>query len=260
MLQEPGGFPVFLYLEDNRTESVCDDCFARLQGEAERELVSLLKSSDPRPGEKWLIQPVDLPQCRGWNVERGDSRRRLHHILDVCAREGLPKAHSTYLDFGCRTGYFCSGMAEAGFNATGVDQRPAEIKAARLLSTYFRRDGATYRLLDAPEYLNSADDRGFDVITAFEISKSRLWQDDARVVQACLRKLFRETGRIFVLEAFDCDRACSDNPAGLPPDRAWPLGIMQSNGGFDRIERIDGRQRHLRHDLLIGYKSPGRPG
>ena len=180
----------FLYLEDNRTEAVCDDCHARLQLDAERELVSLLKSGDPRPGERWLIQPVDLPQCHGWNVERRDSRRRLQKIVEACAREGLPEAHSTYLDFGCRTGFFCSGMAEAGFNATGIDQRPDDIEAARLLSTYFRRDAATYRVLDVLEYLNTADDCCFDVITAFEMSESQQWRDDSRVAHGLPAQTF----------------------------------------------------------------------
>ena len=245
----------FLYLEDNRTESVCDDCHARLQGNAESEIVRLLKNSHPYPGKERLIQPVELPQCRDWHVVREDSPLRLRQIVDACARQGLPAAHSTYLDFGCRTGFFCSGMADAGFNATGIDPAQEEIKAARLLSTYVRRDAVTYRLLDVQQYLNSGQDRSFDVITVFGVSDQPTWRKDPRKANACLRKLFRQTGRIFIVEANEYDRAGSYNRAGTQSGRPWPLDLMQSDGDFERIERIDNNRHNLQNNLLIGHKS-----
>ena len=244
----------FLYLEDNRTESVCDDCYARLQGNAEKEIAGLLKSSDPRPGEERLSLPVELPQCRGWHVERDDSQQRLQQIIDACTKVGLPEAHSTYLDFGCRTGFFCSGMAAAGFNATGMDPSHGDIKAARMLSTYARRDAATYEILDSREHPSPGQGCSFDVITVFGISERHQWLDASREAQACLRKLFRQTKRIFIAEAPDYDSARPGISTRAPSGRAWQLDFMHSDGDFVRIERIEGKQQNLRHDLLLGYK------
>ena len=249
----------FLYLEDNRTESVCDDCYARLQGDAEKEIVGLLKGGNPRPGEDWLIQPIDLPQCSGWNVIREDCPRSLQRIIDVCAAVGLPGAHSTYLDFGCRTGFFCHGMAAAGFNATGIDPSPEDIKVARLLSTYCRHDAAAYHLLDVQEFLRAGLERSFDVITVFGISAWITWRDDPRQGFECLRKLFRTTGRICAVESVAGNSAGADGTARTQLDRAVLLNLMNTEGGFARIDQIERTKYNLRHDLIVGYKHQPEP-
>ena len=244
----------FLYLEENRTESVCDPCHAQMQSDAEGKILSLLRKSAPRPGENWLSQPVDLPTCRTWPVVRNDSPQRLQHLIDICAAEGLPTPHATYLDFGCRTGFFCSGMASIGFNATGIDWAPNNVEVARLLSTYRRRDFAKYLPLDIKAFLDQKRPVTFDVTTVYEFSG---WPQGWHACQPgieCLRKLFRQTNRIFVLErAQHNPETCS--PSGSPPlDHSQLLKLMQTEGEFRRIEQIDGKQYNLPHDLLVGHK------
>ena len=263
----------FLYLEDNRTESVCEVCHQRLRSDAERQVRNLLLNGGPRPGEQWLAQPVELPAFSNWNLVRNDCRQRLRLIIDCCAREGLPGAHSTYLDFGCGTGFFCCGMARAGFNATGLDPAPGDIEVARLLSTYIRRDAAAYRQFDPRGFLHLDNGSGYDVVTAFGISEWKQWGDDPRLGRDCLRKLFRETKRICIIEEPFPDgpgtamSTGTDRPAGngnsapskhsafASIDGATLPDLMQAEGSFQRIERVDRNQYNLEHDLAIGYRN-----
>ena len=83
-------------------------------------------------------------------------------MLSLCADEGLPQAHASYQDIGCNTGFFCHGMAKAGFTSKGVDVTANDIRVARLLSTYFRRDLATYEVANAYKYLGSTPGADWD--------------------------------------------------------------------------------------------------
>ena len=127
---------LFCHLDDDRTESVCDDCFQRVKTEARVEIVGRLRCNPPSPGEECIYQPVELPECRGWSVIRDDSRKRFKIIRDICADKGLPGMHSTFLDVGCNSGFFCHQMYKAGFKSTGIDITAGDIEVARLLGTW----------------------------------------------------------------------------------------------------------------------------
>ncbi len=244
----------FCFLEEDRTESLCEGCYSHRQAEVENEIVEHLRRNRPRPGENWTSQPVELPACASWRLTREDSRQRFHIMHNACAGQGLPGAYSTYLDIGCKTGYFCSRMAQAGFKPTGIDTAANDIEAARLLGTFFRHDYATYVLADIHEYMHGMQDHAFDVASAFSGSqRAVLWGNPEKTFN-CLRELFRITGRICVLEPGGAARAEPADQLDAPDNIRPVYNLMQTEGGFERIDHIDRRHEGLMHDLLIGYK------
>ena len=255
--QEASSF--FCHLDEDRTESVCIACFDRLKREAETEIVDRLRRGGPHPGKEWVYQPVELPECENWGVTREDTQRRFELIKELCADEGLPGAHSTYLDVGCNTGFFCYRMAKAGFKSTGVDITANDIKIARLLSTYCRRDYATYAVADAHEYLKATQDETYDVTSAFSVFQWVMIQKTAEQGLDCMRWLFRKTGRICILEMGESTEAHYIKRVGLKYDSAWIHDFMQTHGGFEQIVCIDMKLDDLKRDLFIGYKSRHDP-
>lgn len=244
----------YCHLHDDRTVSVCDACSKRLQAHAKADVVDLLRRNGPQPGKECIYQPIELPECRGWDVLRGDSRRRFEIMRDKCTREGLPGVHSTFLDVGCNTGFFCHQMYRAGFRSTGVDVTARDIEVARLLGTYFRRDFATYVVSDAHEYLKAAPDGIFDVTAAFSVFQWVMIQKTPEHGLECMRWLFGKTARVCILEMGESTEAHYIERIGMRYDSAWIYGFMQTHGGFERIELVDGRANKLKRDLLVGYK------
>ena len=253
--QERTASRFFCHLDDDRTESVCDDCFERLKAKTKAEIIDRLRRGAPYPREEWTYQPVELPECSRWGVIRMDTRRRFQLIKDICASRALPSAHSSYLDVGCSTGFFCLQMSKAGFRSTGVDVAANDIEIARLLSTYFRRDYATYVVSDAYEYLKVTQDRTFDVTSAFSVFQWVMIQNTPEHGLDCMRWLFQKTKRICILEMGDSTEAHYIERIGLKYDSAWIYDFAQTNGGFERIDLIDRKSNKLKRDLLIGYKA-----
>ena len=244
----------FCHLDDDRTESVCDNCFKRLKVRAKTEIIDRLRCGQPYPGEERTYQPIELPECGSWGLVREDTRRRYQLIKKICAREGLPSAHSSYLDIGCNTGFFCHQMSKAGFKSTGVDVVANDIEVARLLSTYFHRDYATYVVSDAYEYLQATQDRTFDVTSAFSVFQWVMIQNSPEHGIDCMRWLFQKTGHICILEMGESTEAHYIERVGLKYDSAWIYDLMQAHGGFERIDLIDMKLTNLKRDLFIGYK------
>ena len=245
----------FCYLDDDRTESVCDDCFKRVKTETRVEIVRRLRCNPPNPGEECIYQPVELPECRGWNVIRGDSQRRFQVIRDICAGKGLPGMHSTYLDVGCNTGFFCHQMYKAGFRSTGVDITVKDIEVARLLGTYFRRDFANYVVSDAHDYLQATQGELFDVTSAFSVFQWVMIQKTYEHGLECMRWLFQKTRRICILEMGESTEAHYVERIGMRYDSAWIHDFMRTHGGFQRIELLDRKSSKLKRDLFVGYKN-----
>ena len=175
-------------------------------------------------------------------------------MRSVCADEGLPQAHSSYLDVGCNTGFFCYGMANAGFTSKGVDVTANDIRIARLLSTYFRRDLATYQVADAHDYLGSTPDERFDVTSAFSVFQWVMIQSGPERGLACMRWLFQKTKRLCVLELGESSEAHYGDRIGMEYDSAWIQDFMLAEGGFARVQCVRGSEHQLWRDLLIGFK------
>ena len=247
---------VFLcHVDEDRTESVCAECSDRLIEDARARIIDRLLHGRPQPGEEWTYQPVELPECSAWEVIRTDTQERCRIVVDACAREGLPNAHSTYLDVGCNTGFFCHEMARAGFHSTGVDVAANEIEVARLMSTYFHRDYSTYVQSDAHEYLKTTQDRTFDVTSAFSVFQWTMIQKTPEHGFDCMRWLFEKTRRICILEMGESTEAHYIERIGLRYDSAWIRDFMETHGGFERIELIDMKSSRLKRDLFVGFKS-----
>ena len=253
--QEREASAFLCHLDEDRTEAVCAECSDRLTEDARARIIDRLLHGGPQPGEEWLYQPVELPECSAWEVIRTDTQERCRIVLDTCAREGLPNAHSSYLDVGCNTGFFCHEMARAGFHSTGVDVAAKEIEVARLMSTYFRRDYATYVQSDAHEYLKTTQDRTFDVTSAFSVFQWTMIQKTPEHGLDCMRWLFEKTRRICILEMGESTEAHYIERIGLRYDSAWIRDFMETHGGFERIELIDMKSSRLKRDLLVGFKS-----
>lgn len=244
----------FVHEQENRTESVCEKCFRRMRAEAGAEIVDSLHQGAPYPGTKAVYQPVELRECKKWRVNREDSQRRLDLMLSLCAGEGLPQPHSSYLDMGCNTGFFCYGMAKAGFTSKGVDVTARNIRIARMLSTYFRRDLATYQAADAHDYLGGSPDERFDVTSAFSVFQWVMIQSGPERGLECMRWLFDKTERLCVLEMGESSEAHYGDRIGMDYDSAWIRDFMLAEGGFARVQCVRGPEHELWRDLLVGFK------
>lgn len=79
------------------------------------------------PVGKWLYQPVDDPRVKDFHVQRTDSDVRLEFVLKNLVGK-------TVLDIGCSEGFFCRGIAERGYQVTGVEHLSDLLGAARYLT------------------------------------------------------------------------------------------------------------------------------
>ena len=244
----------FVHRDEDRTESVCATCHDRLRAEAEREVVERLERGIPYAGEKWTYQPVELAACADWKVIREDSATRFDLIRDICRREGLPEAHSTYLDVGCNTGFFCSRVANLGFRCTGVDVTVNDIEVARLLGSFVRRDFAAYVLSDAHDYLSGTRNETFDMTSAFSVFQWVMIQKTPEHGLDCMRWLFGKTRRICILEMGESTEAHYIERVGMQYDSEWIYRFMESEGGFERIDVLDATEHRIRRDLFVGYR------
>ena len=242
------------YLDQDRTESVCNSCLKLLQEEARDEILTRLRAQAPHRGQERIYQPVELAEYQGWQVLRSDSSRRYQVMRRACAEYGLPGAHSTYLDLGCNTGFFCYWMTKAGFTSTGVDIVEGDLGVARLLSTFFRRDYVHYVLSDVQEYLRSTVADKFDVASAFSIFQWVMIQTTPQKGIDCMHWLFQKTRRVCFLEMGEYTEAHYVERAGIEYDRDWVYKFMKDHGEFSRIEIANKREFGLKRDLFIGFK------
>lgn len=245
---------VFVHRDEDRTESVCATCHDRLRADAKREVVERLERGSPYPGKKCIYQPVELEECADWEVIRDDSDTRFDLISKICRDQGLPQAHTTYLDVGCNTGYFCNRMTRLGFLSTGVDVTANDIEVARLLGSYVRRDYAAYVLADAHAYLAESQQEAYDVTSAFSVFQWVMIQNTPEHGLDCMRWLFRKTRRICVLEMGESTEA-HYSKLGMHYDSDWIYRFMKAEGDFERIDVINAKEQHILRDLFVGYKS-----
>ena len=185
---------------------------------------------------------------------RGDSQKRFRIIRDICAGQDLPGMHSTYLDVGCNTGFFCHQMYKAGFRSSGVDVTVNDIEVARLLGAYVRRDYANYVVSDAHEYLQATQGGLFDVTSAFSVFQWVMIQKTHEHGLECMRWLFRKTRRICILEMGESTEAHYVERIGMGYDSAWIHGFMRTHGGFERIDLLDSKDQQAQAGFACGLQ------
>ncbi len=245
------------------TLSVCAECERAIVRDARIEILDRLEKQPPYPGEKAIYQPIDeLPECADWRVLRPDSASRVALMTRMLREAALPETdtygHSTYLDVGCNTGYFCNSMRKLGFHAAGVDVVGGDIIVARLLDSYFRKGHCTFTACDAHQYLHDTLDQIHDVTSAFAVFQWVMIQTSVERGVECLEMLFKKTRRICFLEM---GYASEDQYKGkLPPeiDRSWVFDIMEQKGDFAEIRMMDAKKHGLMfgsRDLFIGIKN-----
>jgi SAM-dependent methyltransferase len=243
--------------EATRSLALCDECAAELTDEARAEIVERLERQAPYPGEKVVYQPIELEEVADWWVLRPDSAKRLEIVADVLREAGLVSYRSwkkrTYVDVGCNTGFFCTGLSELGFQVEGVDVMSDDIEVARLLGSFIRRQEVNWVVSDCYEYLRDTREQRFDVTSAFSVFQWLMLQRTLEHGTECIDWLFEKTSRVCILEM---GYAAEDHYKGQLPveiDRAWTQARME-RGGFDEILLFDAAEHGLMRDLFVGLR------
>jgi SAM-dependent methyltransferase len=239
---------------------MCAACDQQSRVAARQEILELLEQPAPYLGEKQLYQPIELEEYADWTIVRPDSKRRAEIVTRVLrdgARvpSGEARGRVTYLDVGCNTGYFCHHLRKLGFNAEGIDVAEREIKVARLLDSFVRRDFNVYTNIDAYRYLQDTHERLFDVTSAFSVFQWLMVESLERGI-ACLERLFAKTKQCCFLEM---GYAAEPGYKGRLPDdidRAWVRRIMDERGMFSEIRVYEAQEHGLMRDLFVGIKPP----
>jgi len=240
------------------TISACDKCHAEMVAEARQEILDRLERQDPYPGEQAIYQPVEFQECSGWRVLRPDTDARVELMASVFGELGLPDqgptGQATYLDVGSNTGYLCHRIRRLGFFVEGTDVVEGDIRVAKLLDSFFRRDHNTYVAADAYDYLRDTVDRLFDVTSAFSVLQWVMIQRSSEDGIACLEWLFAKTKRICFLEMGDSSEAHYKDRIGIDINRAWTENIMKEKGGFSEVRVFDAKEHSLKRDVFAGIR------
>jgi SAM-dependent methyltransferase len=243
---------------EDATLMLCKECDESKVREVRGQIVQRLQSQAPYPGQKTIYQPVELAECKDWNVLRPDSPQRVELMTRIIREAGLlnaaHKGNATYLDVGCNTGYFCHKMHQLGFFAQGVDVVNEDIEVARLLDSYIRRDQNTYVAADAYRYLTDTEHQQVDVTSAFAVFQWVMIQTNAQRGIACLEKLFAKTKHICFLEMGYSSEDQYKGKLPIPIDQAWVMELMKTKGGFSKIEVLSASETGLMRDLFVGWK------
>ena len=165
-----------------------------------------------------------------------------------------PRGRRTYLDIGCHTGYFCHALRR-GFHVEGVDECERDIRVARLLESFFRKDFAKFAVADACTYLHATQARLFDVTSAFDVFQWMMVESPDRGI-ACLDWLFAKTNRVCFLEMGYAGTQHDRLACPADPERSWVKGIMEERAGFTEVQVFEAGEHGLMRDLFVGIKAP----
>lgn len=243
------------------TELVCGPCHRSKVAEVRAEVVRRLEAQAPYPGQRTIYQPVELEQCREWQVLRPDSQNRVEIMKQIFREQNLLPSNAvgsmTYLDVGCNTGFFCHAMRQLGFHSEGVDVVREDILVAQMLDSFVRRDRSVFVAQDAYAYLSGTQQRMFDVTSAFAVFQWLMIQTSAERGIKCLEWLFAKTRRVCFLEMGYSAEAQYKDKLPLEIDRAWVERIMRESGGFAEVRVFPAGAEHgLSRDLFVGIKPP----
>jgi SAM-dependent methyltransferase len=243
----------------HETVSLCMDCDREMRTRGRRELVSRLRSQDPRPTEEVIEQPVELEECLGWLVAQRDASAKTAILRSVIGETGLPESaepgSSSYLDLVCGSGYFCEYVRRLGFAyVEGVDPAPRQILVARLLATYVRGGRNRFVIADIEDYLRDTRNESFDVTSWFGMPRWLSTECSVDRLIRCLELLFAKTSRICVIEAGDSFSESGEQPSSRLKQHSTE-GLMRERGGFPQVRVFRASEWKLRRDLLVGTRA-----
>ena len=233
------------------TVSVCEACRDEMTRLGHRQIVDRLREMAPSPGQEVTEQPVELPECAGWQVTRPDCGTVAGLMAFTIRRAGLEGEGArlrSYLDLGCGTGYFCHRLRKLRFFCEGVDPSADNVAVARLLDSYVRRDHNAYVNADPCRYLCDGDAQGrrFEVTSAFHVGS---WAAGDGLAQ-CLRRLFAMTDRM-------CFVSAGPAAPGAGLDGAGVARLMLDAGVFADVSVYEAAGHGMTTDLAVGTKVPG---
>jgi SAM-dependent methyltransferase len=237
--------------------AVCSLCDAALTHEGVVEIVTRLERQSPCRGQKVIYQPVELPACASWTVLRQDSAARaalMARIIGEVARQPNRRRPRTYLDVGCSTGYFCHAMSRFGLDAQGVDAAADDIRVARLLSSFVRRDGCRYIVADAHDFLSQTSTDPVDVTSALSVIQWCMLNSSMTCGLSALGHLFARTGSLCFLELPYSSEPFYGGMLPLEIDQDWVWRTMRESGCFGDVRRYPAEEHGLIRDLFVGIK------
>lgn len=227
-------------------------------GQALKQIVEELYLNKPFPGERHAYQPifgVDLPD---WTFVRQDSLARLNNILNAsqayfsAVDRNLTETELRFLDFGCCSGFFCEGLAQQGYQATGVDVQNVFLKWGKMLSD-LNMSNVRYVCKDGLTFAQELDEK-FDVISALATVQWIMVQKGYDAGATTLRRLFAACEHLFILEMGYTEEDVYKGKIDKTIDRAWVMNFMREYGGFAKIvlapRGTGGRWR----DVFFGFK------
>jgi SAM-dependent methyltransferase len=174
-------------------------------------------------------QPIPAPEVAGWAV-----LLPCDDLLDAMTRrlEGIGMRGGTYLDVGCRYGWFASRMASLGFRATGIDRDRAAISVGRLA---YGLPESTTLAGDIAGLLKARHDDRYDVVSCFEMPRHFAPASAGVTAEEFIGEVDKVTGSVLFLGAA---RSPEGPPAGGPT--GWDTGQMRDwlrrHTTFDEIE------------------------
>ncbi|MBA58543.1 MAG: hypothetical protein CMQ40_05155 [Gammaproteobacteria bacterium] len=248
---------------------LCNRCYDVQMRIEEEQLLDIVKSSEPFPGERHTYQPLYGIDMSLWKLVRNDCPARLNIILDAVSRAGFVQEklndavkQPSFIDLGCCSGFFSHAMAEQGFLSAGVDVSKDFISWATQ-AAYLKGQAVKYESQDVLEYLQGTE-KTFDVTSTFATIQWVMDQKGYNAGIECFEKIFAKTKSICVIEMGYTDediykKKIQDRPVEI--DKHWVLKLMKSSGNFASIEFHPAGEAGIWRDIFVGFKQePSSPG
>lgn len=223
--------------------------------DAMAEFAEMLERNAPYPNERHAYQPLFGVNLDDFKYVREDCPQRLNLMLSA-ARKQLnfttdAPAGKTYVDVGCCSGYFCEGMAAAGFESTGVDVQQIFIDMGKKLSD-FRGSGVTYIKQNAYDFSKRGEH--YDIISSFATIQWVMTQrgyDEGLETLVCLMDRANE---MFVLEMGYTSEDIYKGKISVEIDRQWTENVLRNEGRFANVKGYWQGQNGLWRDVFIATR------
>lgn len=178
-------------------------------------------------GRRELYQPVDAPELDGWSTVRRCTDR-LAAMRELLAAEGV-EPPATYLDVASCYGWFVASMADAGYDARGVERDPL---GAVLGEAIYGLPASRVHVGDAVEHLGSAATT--DVVSCFSLLHHFALGRASVGPEELVRLLDRVTGRVLFLDTGQAHEEWFRTSLA-DWDTEYVRDFLTRHGSFDRV-------------------------